>query len=384
MLNHSCRPTAHHAFRLAQGQPPTLVFRSLHALAPGQELCYSYTDLLHPAPLRRAKLAAAYFFDCGCGRCGAWDGAGGEEEEDGSKVADRLIERALASPACAASDDCPGVLIPVDDDEKGNGNCDLLRCSACGEEEAAAEAESRVAMGTALLEARLRALNEEQQQQQQQQQEEEEEGDRELPDAVRALADMLLGREEGDEGAEQEAPQLLEVGLHPQHWLVTQALLALCPRLAELQPPDGGGSSSSSSSRKAKWMHAAAEAWALQILWLVAGAMTGPGPNDEGGAAAAAGKAVGRFTELGKRLVATGRALRALHNVEKGAALLSVALDVDAGGGGGRGKRVGGMLARARRAFVGGGALADRLAPLRELEGIGGLEERGRSILLDG
>jgi hypothetical protein len=392
MLNHSCRPTAHHAFRLSQGQPPILVFRSLRALGAGQELCYSYTDLLHPAPLRRAKLAAAYFFQCDCGRCAAWRGGGDREEGPASATAadDRLIERALASPACTTKvgDDggCPGVLLPVGDGAGGGDEEDEkeedkrpLRCSTCGIEEAAAGARSRLAVGTALLEARLRALQEEGEEEEQK---EEEDG---LPGAVRALVDfLLLGRhgemeeeeeeeeEEEDEEGEEEEALLPSLGLHPQHWLVTQALLALCQRLAPLAKREG-------ASRRVRRMWATAEVRALQSLWLMATSMTGPDgveENEEEGEEEDEEEGeeekvvVGRFPELGLRFLAAAHALRLLCEDEDE-----------------EGQEEGEKTTLAALFQVGGGGVetfAARLALLKELVGrggIGALEARGRAIL---
>lgn len=389
MLNHSCRPTAHHAFALREGKPPQLVFRSLGALEAGQELCYSYTDLLHPAPMRRAKLAAAYFFRCRCGRCDAWEGLGEEREGGAEAATDRLIERALASAACGAGEGCPGVLMPVgrapvdgkreETDDEDNDD-QPLRCSACGGEEAAAGVRGRLAVGAALLEARLRALQEEEAAEQEQEQDKGD-GDGVLPPAVRALVGVLLGRAEGEgegngEEPTEETPQLPPLALHPQHWLVTQALLALGRRLVGLV---GGGSGDraglpATAPATVARLWAVVEAWTLQNLWLVGTAMTGA-PAGEG----EAGVCVGRFPELGQRLLAAAQALRSL-GADDSTELLLLGVGGEGGGSGGV------LLPPRARASLLGQAFADRLSELRARAAAGGmdaLERMGRSFLTD-
>ncbi|CAM9431591.1 unnamed protein product [Choristocarpus tenellus] len=74
MVNHSCIPNCHHAFRLMgdgapSPQPPRLVFRATRTVTTGAELAYSYIDLYQPTSVRRMLLERAYFFRCMCQRC---------------------------------------------------------------------------------------------------------------------------------------------------------------------------------------------------------------------------------------------------------------------------------------------------------------------------
>ena len=69
-LNHSCRPNTVYHFEHCQGQAgPTVVLRSIRAIAPSEPLTISYVNVLAPVEERRPSLRAQYKFDCTCEGC---------------------------------------------------------------------------------------------------------------------------------------------------------------------------------------------------------------------------------------------------------------------------------------------------------------------------
>ncbi len=263
MLNHSCQPNAHHVFALSPGQgPPRLVFHTLHRVAEGEELVYSYTDLMRPRQMRRATLLAAYYFSCDCPRC-----QGAESVS--------VLDWALESAACVTAG-CRGVLRPPDE-----GSTDEFVCLRCGEREDAFKVRSRQHRGEAWLEPCIKDL----------QRKQVEEGSEcgALSEAALDLADLLFWADHTDE--EQKS-----LRLHARHWRVYHAVLTLSHYLASLQP------SCSGTRIMVAWLHLACEMWALESLWAFLGACClGRHGSDKR-------QVTCHHPELGQRLIAAGKA----------------------------------------------------------------------------
>jgi hypothetical protein len=305
-----------------------LVFKTLRAVKEEEELVYSYTDLMRPGEMRRETLGRAYFFKCACERCLITLPRGGKGGREGgaamgtSSPADALTEWALESPACD-SPGCAGAWCPLkeegkegaedgndDDDDEGDGGSKNTSwmCLGCGKEEEEAEIQTKLTVGTTLLQCCLQVLQdeeeEEQQQQQQQQQEDAVEGVAPpqaplLSDAARTLATHLFGND----------PPL---GLHVRHWLVYHALASLSQHLtphAGEREKEKVGVSAGGGGEEVAWLRAACEEWALRNLWRLSGGVEG-GREGE--------KEVSYHPELGERLVAAGRALQAYEVVTGG------------------------------------------------------------------
>ena len=314
MLNHSCLPSCHHVFSLHPGQgPPTLIFKTLRAVKEGEELVYSYTDLMRPGGMRREILGRAYFFKCACERCLITlprGGEGGREEgaatgSSSSSAVDAPTEWALESPVCDSSG-CMGAWCPLneggkegedgdnDDEEGGDGanKSSMWVCLGCGKQEEASVIQAKLTVATALLQGCLHALQEEQQQQQQQQDGGGDAGSPQtllLSDAARALATHLFGSD----------PAL---GLHARHWLVYHALASLSQHLTPTTSAVHAGEREEGEGEEVAWLGSACEVRALRNLWRLSGGIEG---GREGG------REVSYHPELGERLVAAGKALQA-------------------------------------------------------------------------
>lgn len=321
MLNHSCLPSCHHVFSLHPGQgPPTLVFKTLRAVKEGEELVYSYTDLMRPGGMRREILGRAYFFKCACERCLITLPRGGEGRREGgaamgssSPTANALMEWALESPACD-SPGCAGAWCPLkekgkegedgddggdEEEEHGASKNTSWVCLGCGKQEDTAEIQIKLTVATTLLQGCLQALQEEQKQQQQQQ------ADGEgvaaphallLSDAARALATHLFG---------SDSP----LGLHARHWLVYHALASLSQHLTPTTTAVHAGEREEGEGEEVAWLRAACEVWSLRSLWRLSGGVEGRRKR---------GREVSYHPELGERLVAAGKALRAYEAATRG------------------------------------------------------------------
>lgn len=69
-VNHSCDPTAVAAFK-PSADGPVLSLRACTLLTAGSTVTISYDDPATPRARRRSRLSRAYYFHCGCARCGA-------------------------------------------------------------------------------------------------------------------------------------------------------------------------------------------------------------------------------------------------------------------------------------------------------------------------
>ncbi|KAG2183509.1 hypothetical protein INT43_006515 [Umbelopsis isabellina] len=63
-LNHSCWPNCVLAF---EGKTATL--RTIRDIAPSEEMCISYIDVMDPYPMRQERLYSQYYFKCQCELC---------------------------------------------------------------------------------------------------------------------------------------------------------------------------------------------------------------------------------------------------------------------------------------------------------------------------
>lgn len=71
-VNHACLPNSYFAYNTTEG---CMEYRTLRAVAPGEELTVSYTDIFVGTPQRRAALYEKRFFSCQCSRCAGYDTA---------------------------------------------------------------------------------------------------------------------------------------------------------------------------------------------------------------------------------------------------------------------------------------------------------------------
>jgi hypothetical protein len=69
LINHDCKPNVTHYFVVEEGKAPLLVVRAIAAIAPGEELVYSYVPLYQSTKARREQLHDVYGFHCHCSRC---------------------------------------------------------------------------------------------------------------------------------------------------------------------------------------------------------------------------------------------------------------------------------------------------------------------------
>ncbi|PRP77507.1 set and mynd domain containing protein [Planoprotostelium fungivorum] len=104
LCNHSCSPNI---YKMLEGT--TYVYRALHDIPQGTELCHSYIDLYKNTNQRRTELRNNYGFTCSCDRC-----------EDENTLEDPFSETHVCSRYM-----CGGLYIDV----KG-----VRRCHRCGEE----------------------------------------------------------------------------------------------------------------------------------------------------------------------------------------------------------------------------------------------------------
>jgi hypothetical protein len=98
MLNHSCRPNCVHQFLCTPGRPPRLVMRAVAAVAPGEELVYSYVALYQSTRARTEQLFRAYSFHCDCPRCVAADDDAIDADGGASDVVAARVGRLAAPP----------------------------------------------------------------------------------------------------------------------------------------------------------------------------------------------------------------------------------------------------------------------------------------------
>lgn len=90
LANHSCRPSCAQSF-----EGPTIVFRAVSDLSPGDEVTISYVELAATRHERRAQLAASYFFDI--------DDEDEDEEVAAAEGAEGAAQQKLPSSASAAA-----------------------------------------------------------------------------------------------------------------------------------------------------------------------------------------------------------------------------------------------------------------------------------------
>lgn len=290
MLNHSCQPNAYHVFRFHQGEgPPTLLFKTLRAVGTGQELVYSYTDLMRPGQLRRATLANAYFFSCDCPRCIVtlpkahkeiqFEKDNGQETTDSEdNCVDSSLEWSLQSIACD-TDSCTGAFSGSHFDEE-------YYCLVCGARESSAALKKKLTVATALLENGIRRLETDSEQQiAGRDKDTYTASESALPEVLRGLANLLFATNR-------------PAGLHVQHWMIYHALLCLSNYL---MAPDAGVHPLEREDEERAWLRAACEIWALRSLWRLCGGLE----HSKGS------KRILFFPELGSRLTRMEKALKA-------------------------------------------------------------------------
>lgn len=290
MLNHSCQPNAYHVFRFHQGEgPPTLLFKTLRAVGTGQELVYSYTDLMRPGQLRRATLANAYFFSCDCPRCIVTlpkahkyiecEKDNGQETTDSEdNCVDSSLEWSLQSIACD-TDSCAGAFCCSGSDEE-------YYCLVCGARESSAALKKKLTVATALLENGIRRLETDSEQHiAGRDKDTYTASESALPEVLRGLANLLFATNR-------------PAGLHVQHWMIYHALLCLSNYL---MAPDAGVHPLEREDEERAWLRAACEIWALRSLWRLCGGLE----HSKGS------KRILFFPELGSRLTRMEKALKA-------------------------------------------------------------------------
>ncbi|KAF4710357.1 Zinc finger MYND domain-containing protein 15, partial [Perkinsus olseni] len=87
---------------------PTLCFRAIRKITPGEEICHSYVELTLPSWKRRDILQRDYEFLCQCERCGAKDGKPRVGSEDWRMVQGAKNRLVLIDPdLCGTADICP-------------------------------------------------------------------------------------------------------------------------------------------------------------------------------------------------------------------------------------------------------------------------------------
>eukprot|EP00455_Lapot_gusevi_P043851 TRINITY_DN539_c0_g2_i1.p1 TRINITY_DN539_c0_g2~~TRINITY_DN539_c0_g2_i1.p1 ORF type:complete len:608 (+),score=225.18 TRINITY_DN539_c0_g2_i1:57-1826(+) len=112
-FNHSCEPNCVFTF-----QKDVMQFHALRDIRPGEPLCYSYTDLYTPRPIRQRRLAITYYFDCTCARC--------------QQPMERSFDRFIAGFRCSEPN-CGGLLQTWTADPQ-NKNA-VVNCDKCNKEE---------------------------------------------------------------------------------------------------------------------------------------------------------------------------------------------------------------------------------------------------------
>jgi len=121
-FNHSC--AANLGRRQVVAFPPRFEYVALRDIEEGEELTVFYTrpDVL--GETRRKTLKSSYAFDCECWRCKFEMDLDPISEERRGELQE-MEEQFMRDTVCQESEECSGVLIPV---EGGEGRC----CSNCG------------------------------------------------------------------------------------------------------------------------------------------------------------------------------------------------------------------------------------------------------------